>query len=80
MSRCQAVLRDAQAAATGQRKLDNMYENDMTGINWAKMPTCIVEMGFMSNPTEDARLGRDRYQTKIANGLANGIDRYFKGA
>ena len=52
----------------------------MTGINWAKMPTCIVEMGFMSNPTEDARLGRDRYQTKIANGLANGIDRYFKGA
>ena len=78
--RLATLLRDAQAAATGQRKLDNMYENDMTGINWAKMPTCIVEMGFMSNPTEDARLGRDRYQTKIANGLANGIDRYFKGA
>ena len=75
--RLAVLLRDAQAAATGQRKGGNFYENDMTGINWAKMPCVIVEMGYMSNPTEDMRMANSGFQMKIAKGLANGIDQYF---
>ncbi len=75
--RLAALLRDCQAAATGQRKLSNLHQNDMTGINWAKMPCAIVEMGFMSNPNEDLRMANSGFQMKIAKGLADGIDRYF---
>ncbi len=71
------LLGDAQCEATGQKRLDDLIGNDMTGINWATMPVAIVEMGFMSNPTEDRNLGNDAYQQRIAEGLANGVDRYF---
>lgn len=73
------VLRDNQCAVTGQKALNNLYQNDMTGINWATMPVSIVEMGFMSNETEDLFLASEEGQNQIAEGLANGIDAYFAG-
>ena len=73
------VLRDNQCAVTGQKALNNLYQNDMTGINWASMPVSIVEMGFMSNETEDLFLASEEGQNQIAEGLANGVDAYFAG-
>ncbi|HAE44066.1 MAG TPA: N-acetylmuramoyl-L-alanine amidase [Lachnospiraceae bacterium] len=73
------VLRDNQCAVTGQKALNNLYQNDMTGINWATMPVSIVEMGFMSNETEDLFISSDEGESQIAEGLANGIDAYFAG-
>ena len=49
----------------------------MTGINWSRVPVTIIEMGFMSNPAEDALLSADWYQTVLATGMANGLDTYF---
>jgi N-acetylmuramoyl-L-alanine amidase len=49
----------------------------MTGINWAKMPVTIVEMGFMSNYDEDMFLTSEDGQDRIVRGLANGVDEYF---
>lgn len=72
------LLRNAQCAETGQNRRENLYQNDMTGINWCKMPVAIVEMGLMSNPTEDLRMANSGFQLKIARGLANGIDQYFR--
>lgn len=45
----------------------------MSGINWTQVPVALVEMGFISNPNEDANLTNDAYQEKVANGIANGI-------
>lgn len=67
-----------QARATGQKTLSSIEGDDMTGINWASMPVSIVEMGFMSNPTEDRNLGNPDFQKKIAIGLADGVDEYFR--
>lgn len=75
--RLAVILRDSQAKATGQKKQSNLFSNDMTGINWCKGPCAIVEMGFMSNRTEDLNLAKPAFQTKIASGLANGVDEYF---
>lgn len=43
-----------------------------------KGASVIVECGFLSNPEECELLGKEDYQNKIANTLANAIDEYFK--
>lgn len=42
------------------------------------MPAIIIEGGFISNPKECTLLKSLDYQDKIARGIADGIDRYFK--
>jgi N-acetylmuramoyl-L-alanine amidase len=51
---------------------------DLSGFNWCKVPTVLVEMGFMTNRAEDRKLAKPRYQKKIAVGIANGVDAYLK--
>jgi N-acetylmuramoyl-L-alanine amidase len=68
---------DAFVEKTGAKK-QRVWETDtMSGINWAMVPTTIVEMGYMSNPEEDRKMASEDYQRLMAEGMANGIDRYF---
>jgi N-acetylmuramoyl-L-alanine amidase len=43
----------------------------------AKMPAVLVEVGFISHPMEARRLIDKKYQQYFAEGLAEGIERYF---
>lgn len=42
-----------------------------SGLNWAvDIPAFLLEMGYMTNPTEDERLSQESYQLKICEGIA----------
>jgi N-acetylmuramoyl-L-alanine amidase len=47
-------------------------------IRETSMPAVIVEGGFISNPDERSQLRSAEYQEKIARGITDGIDAYFK--
>jgi N-acetylmuramoyl-L-alanine amidase len=51
--------------------------SDFTGFNWADVPVILVEMGFMTNPTEDRLLATSRYQQRAAVGLCRGALRFI---
>ena len=68
---------DEACAVTGAKNMGLLETDGMTGINWCQVPTALVEMGFMTNPEEDAKLVEDAYQDLLAAGIANGLDKYF---
>ena len=53
-----------------------LFDN-MTGINWSSVPVIILEMGFMTNETDDKNMQNAEYQERMVQGIANGIDHYF---
>ena len=50
--------------------------SDYTGFNWADVPVILVELGFMTNPTEDRALARPAVRERAALGLCRGTLRY----
>lgn len=61
-------------------ELLGIWETDtMTGNNWSQAPTTLIEMGYMSNPTEDRKMRQDSYKKKMVYGIANGINNYLLG-
>lgn len=68
-----------------QKTLDSTQaqERDLRGdagfcvTSKTKMPSCLIETGFLSNDTEKKNLADVIYQKKIAQGIAEGIDLFF---
>lgn len=84
---CASIASESQAlsksivnnicSVTGSRNRGVSIVDNMTGLNWSKVPVTIVEMGFLSNPQEDRLLSSDDYQNKIVQGIVNGIGAYL---
>ena len=60
------------------KSLGIQHYDNMTGINWSKIPVMILEMGFMTNETDDLRMANTEVQYMMAQGIANGIEAYFE--
>lgn len=82
------VYADSRAAAlTVQRELVRSLgfpdrglqeRDDMTGFNWADVPAILVEVGFMTNPTEDRALATEAYRERAARGICRGALLYLR--
>ena len=71
---------EATVARTGAKNNGIVQRTDLTGFNFAEVPTILIEMGFMSNPDEDALMETEAYQQKLAQGMCDGIVQYFARA
>lgn len=70
----QVIMRELLKKA-GMKSRGITVRTDLTGFNWSKVPVVLIEMGFLSNPSEDKLLSTDAYQGKIAAGLCQGINK-----
>ena len=68
---------NAYCKETGIKSRGVSYRNDLTGLNWSKVPAIYIELGFISNQKEDQLLNDASFQQKMVKGMANGIDSYF---
>ena len=75
--RLSQIIVDSVSEATGAKNTGIWETDEMTGSNWSKVPTTILEMGYMSNAAEDRRMQEESYQYKIVNGVADGIDEFL---
>lgn len=72
----QALLQ-AYCQSTGFPVFRAWETDTMTGLNWATVPTAIVEMGFMTNAEDEAAMAAEGFAAKAAEGIANGIAQYL---
>ena len=68
---------NAYCAQTGFGNLGIQYHDDMTGINWSQIPVTILEMGFMTNESDDNNMADEAMRDKMVTGIADGIDDYI---
>jgi N-acetylmuramoyl-L-alanine amidase len=71
-------IQRALVSATGAADRGISRRSDLTGFNWANVPTVLVETGFLSNPAERQRLHSGAYQLRIAAGLTAGISSFLR--
>lgn len=56
------------------KRIRNIYV-----LEQSKVPTALVEVGFLSNQTEAANLAKPEYQRQLAAGIYRGLLRYASG-
>ncbi|MFN0065750.1 MAG: N-acetylmuramoyl-L-alanine amidase [Chlamydiales bacterium] len=54
-----------------------LKEGNLAVIRETEMPAILIEAGFLSNPTERAKLKDPQHQKALAWGIAKGIDHYL---
>ena len=77
-SRRLAELIQTQLASGKQVKNRGVKHAPFVVLIGTKVPAVLVEVGFISNPTEGKRLTTKAYQRQLATAIARGIEQYTK--
>lgn len=68
---------NSYCSATGLANKGVISADNMTGTNWSTVPVAILEMGFMSNESDDMYITDTSHHETMVKGIADGIDEYF---
>lgn len=66
-------VHDHLIRATSFPNLGIHERSDLTGFNWSRIPAILLELGYLTNPVEEALLIKESFQEKIAIAVADGI-------
>ena len=72
------IILENYIKSTGMNNRGLVARNDLVGFNFSKVPTVLIELGFMTNPDEDRLMSQEDFQQKMVNGIANGLKEYSK--
>lgn len=73
------LVLDSYLTSVGSIKNEGIWETDtMSGNNWSKVPTTLIELGYMTNAKEDKLMATAACQSKMVKGIADGIENYFR--
>lgn len=76
--RLAALVQAEEINATGAKNIGVIKRKDLSGFNWSKVPTCLIEMGYMTNAAEDKLLNKPEYQEKLVDGMVRAFELYFE--
>lgn len=68
---------NSYVAETGLANAGMQQVDNMTGLNWSTIPSIILEMGFMTNESDDRNMADPGFREKMVEGIANGIEVYY---
>jgi N-acetylmuramoyl-L-alanine amidase len=72
------IVQENVVQSSGHKDNGIVARDDLSGFNWSKVPTILVETGFLTNVQEEKALLSDEYQEKLAQGIADGIIEYLE--
>jgi N-acetylmuramoyl-L-alanine amidase len=75
--RAARIVQSEMVRALGFPDRGLQERSDFTGFNWSDVPVILVELGFMTNPTDDRLLATAAYQRRAALGLCRGTLSYL---
>ena len=76
-TRAARIVQAEEVRALGFPDRGLQERGDFTGFNWSDVPAILVEMGFLTNATEDRLLATPAYQRRAAVGLCRGTLRFL---
>ena len=68
-----AYVQNETILQTGAKDRGLKEDSDLVVIRETTVPSCLIEVGFMTNPTEFEGLSGEPYRKKLALGIANGV-------
>lgn len=71
------AIHKAMIASTSANDRGVVKRSDLSGFNYAQVPSVLVETGFLSNPVDDRQLADPAYQDALADGIARGVLEYL---
>lgn len=72
-----ANLTHKSVIASGVREGRGIVPYSLYVVRNAQMPSVLVEVGYMSNPTEERMIKTPEYQQKVAASIAKGVNTFY---
>ncbi len=71
------VINGACIASAGEAK-SSVASEDYAVLKYADMLACLLEIGFITNPTDRENMQNDEWLDKMADGIVNGISAFVR--